>query len=211
VSPQAAVLGFAFVALVLTVTPGLDTALVLRAAITRGRRDAFATALGVIAGVLAWGAAAAVGVSALLAASTVAYDVLRLVGAGYLVWLGGRVLWRLVRHRAAAAGGPVTAAPGGAWRSARTGLLTNLLNPKVGAFYVAVLPQFLPAGTPALAMGVLLALVHAALSLGWFTVLVLGAVAARRWLQRPAVSRTVEGVTGVALLGFGLRLALPGG
>lgn len=209
-SVQAAVLGFAVVALLLTVTPGLDTALVLRAAVTRGRRDASATALGVVAGVLAWGAAAAVGVSALLAASTVAYDVLRLVGAGYLVWLGGRILWRLVRHRTAAAAGSVAAVPGGAWRSARTGLLTNLLNPKVGAFYVAVLPQFLPAGTSVLGMGVLLALVHAALSLVWFTVLVLGAVAARRWLQRPAVSRTVEGVTGVALLGYGLRLALPG-
>ncbi len=209
-SVQAAVLGFAVVALLLTVTPGLDTALVLRAAVTRGRREASATALGVVAGVLAWGAAAAVGVSALLTASTVAYDVLRLVGAGYLVWLGGRILWRLVRHRTATAAGSATAATGGAWRSARTGLLTNLLNPKVGAFYVAVLPQFIPAGTSALGMGVLLALVHAALSLVWFTVLVLGAVAARRWLQRPAVSRTVEGVTGVALLGYGLRLAVPG-
>jgi threonine/homoserine/homoserine lactone efflux protein len=210
VSVQGAVLGFGLVALLLTITPGLDTALVLRAAITRGRREAVATALGVVAGVLAWGAAAAVGVSALLAASTVAYDVLRLVGAGYLVWLGGRILWRLVRHPAEAAAGS-SPSPGGAWRSARTGLLTNLLNPKVGAFYVSVLPQFLPPGTPALGMGVLLALVHAALSLVWFAVLVLGAVAARRWLQRPGASRTVEGVTGVALLGLGLRLALPGG
>ena len=209
-SVQGAVLGFGLVALLLTITPGLDTALVLRAAITRGRREAVATALGVVAGVLAWGAAAAVGVSALLAASTVAYDVLRLVGAGYLVWLGGRILWRLVHHPAEAAAGS-SPSPGGAWRSARTGLLTNLLNPKVGAFYVSVLPQFLPPGTPALGMGVLLALVHAALSLVWFAVLVLGAVAARRWLRRPGVSRTVEGVTGVALLGLGLRLALPGG
>ena len=209
-SVQAAVLGFGLVALLLTLTPGLDTALVLRAAITRGRRDAVATALGVVAGVLAWGAAAAVGVSALLAASTVAYDVLRLVGAGYLVWLGGRILWRLVRHPAEAAAG-WSPAPGGAWRSARTGLLTNLLNPKVGAFYLSVLPQFLPPGTSALGMGVLLALVHAALSLVWFAVLVLGAAAARRWLQRPGVHRTVEGVTGVTLLGLGLRLALPGG
>ena len=100
---------------------------------------------------------------------------------------------------------------GSAWRAARLGLTTNLLNPKVGAFYVSVLPQFLPPGTPALGMGVLLALVHAVLSLVWFAVLVLGAVAARRWLQRPGASRTVEGVTGVALLGLGLRLALPGG
>jgi threonine/homoserine/homoserine lactone efflux protein len=210
VSVQAAVLGFGLVALLLTLTPGLDTALVLRAAITRGRRDAVATALGVVAGVLAWGAAAAVGVSALLTASTVAYDVLRLVGAGYLVWLGGRILWRLVRHPAQAAAGS-SPSPRGAWRSARTGLLTNLLNPKVGAFYLSVLPQFLPPDTSALGMGVLLALVHAALSLVWFAVLVLGAAAARRWLQRPGVHRTVEGVTGVTLLGLGLRLALPGG
>jgi threonine/homoserine/homoserine lactone efflux protein len=211
VSVQGAVLGFGVVALLLTVTPGLDTALVLRAAVTRGRRDAAATALGVVAGVLAWGAAAAVGVSALLTASTVAYGALRLAGAGYLVWLGGRILWRLVRRRAPVDAGSPSVAAGGAWRSARTGLLTNLLNPKVGAFYVSVLPQFLPPGTSPLAMGVLLALVHAVLSLVWFAGLVLGAVAARRWLQRPGVGRTVEGVTGVALLGFGLRLALPGG
>jgi threonine/homoserine/homoserine lactone efflux protein len=211
VSVQGAVLGFGVVALLLTVTPGLDTALVLRSAVTRGRRDAAATALGVVAGVLAWGAAAAVGVSALLTASTVAYGALRLAGAGYLVWLGGRILWRLLRHRAAVDAGSPPVAAGGAWRSARTGLLTNLLNPKVGAFYVSVLPQFLPPGTSPLAMGVLLALVHAVLSLVWFAGLVLGAVAARRWLQRPGVGRTVEGVTGVALLGFGLRLALPGG
>src|SRR3712207_3888138 len=149
VSVQGAVLGFGLVALLLTITPGLDTALVLRAAITRGRRDAVATALGVVVGVLAWGAAAAVGVSALLTASTVAYDVLRLVGAGYLVWLGGGILGRLVRPPAEAVAGSAPS-PGGAWRSARTGLLTNLLNPKVGAFYLSVLPQFLPPDTSAL-------------------------------------------------------------
>jgi len=202
------VVGFGLVALLLTITPGLDTALVLRAAVLRGRRDAFATALGVIAGVVAWGAAAAVGVSALVTASTVAYDTLRLVGAAYMLWLGGRILWRLRRGSELPDGaGPAGAV--GAWRSARAGLLTNLLNPKVGAFYVAALPQFLPPDAPALGMGLLLACVHAALSLAWFTLLVLGAGAMRRWLQRPRVSRTVEGATGIALIGFGLRLALP--
>ncbi|MGY1823851.1 LysE family translocator [Geodermatophilus sp. SYSU D00079] len=203
-----AVVGFGLVALLLTITPGLDTALVLRAAITRSRRDAFATALGVIGGVVAWGAAAAVGVSALVTASSVAYDVLRLAGAAYMLWLGGRVLWRLRRD----AGLPDAAGPAGtvgAWRSARAGLLTNLLNPKVGAFYVAALPQFLPPDAPALSMGLVLAGVHAALSLAWFSLLVLGAAAMRRWLQRPRVSRTVEGTTGLALIGFGIRLALP--
>ncbi|RZU30863.1 threonine/homoserine/homoserine lactone efflux protein [Blastococcus saxobsidens] len=199
---------FGLVALLLTITPGLDTALVLRAAVTRGRRDAFATALGVIGGVVAWGAAAAVGVSALVTASSVAYDALRLVGAAYMLWLGGRILWRLACRGAEPrnSDGPVRAA--GVWRSARTGLLTNLLNPKVGAFYVAALPQFIPPDTSALGMGLLLAFVHAALSLAWFTLLVLGASGMRRWLQRPRVSRTVEGTTGIALIGFGARLAL---
>lgn len=205
-----AVVGFGLIALLLTITPGLDTALVLRAAITRSRRDAFATAVGVIGGVLAWGAAAAVGVSALLAASTVAYDVVRLVGAAYMLWLGGRILWRAIRHAAAAADEVGAGGSVGAWRSARAGLLTNLLNPKVGAFYISALPQFLPAGSSPLGVGLLLAAVHALLSLGWFAALILGARAMRRWLQRPRVSRTVEGTTGVVLIGFGCRLALSG-
>ncbi|MGY1633049.1 LysE family translocator [Geodermatophilus sp. SYSU D01186] len=204
-----AVLGFGVVALLLTITPGLDTALVLRAAITRGRGDAFATALGVIGGVVTWGVAAAVGVSALVTASTVAYDVLRLAGAAYMLWLGGRILWRLLRRHGEFPDGAGPAGAVGAWRSARAGLLTNLLNPKVGAFYVAALPQFLPPGSSALGMGLLLAAVHAALSLVWFTLLITGARAMRRWLQRPRVSRSVEGATGIALIGFGLRLALP--
>jgi threonine/homoserine/homoserine lactone efflux protein len=203
------VAGFGLLALLVTVTPGLDTALVLRAAVTRGRRDAVATALGVTGGVLTWGAAAAVGVSALLTASSVAYDTLRLAGAAYMLWLGGRILWRLARRDPGSGlSGPGGA--GGVWRSARAGLLTNLLNPKVGAFYVSALPQFLPPDTPALGMGLVLAGVHAALGLAWFALLVLGAGAVRRRLQGPRVSRTVEGTTGIVLIGFGLRLALPG-
>jgi threonine/homoserine/homoserine lactone efflux protein len=209
VTLAAAVMGFGLIALLLTITPGLDTALVLRAAITRGRPDAFATALGVIGGLVAWGAGAAVGVSALLTASTVAYDALRLVGAAYMLWLGGRMLWRRARQKADVIPGAGPAEAVGAWRSARAGLLTNLLNPKVGAFYVSALPQFLPPGISPLGAGLLLACVHAALSLAWFTVLILGAVAMRRWLQRPRVGRSVEGATGIALIGFGLRLALP--
>src|SRR3712207_8802099 len=118
--------------------------------------------------------------------------------------LGGGIMWRRARRDP----GSAPAGPGGAggvWRSARAGLLTNLLNPKVGAFYVAALPQFLPPDAPALGMGLLLACVHAALSVAWFTLLILGAEAMRRWLQRPRVSRTVEGVTGIALIGFGIR------
>ncbi len=202
-----AVLGFAVVAAALTVTPGLDTARVLRAALTRGRPEATATAGGIVAGLFVWGAAAAVGISALLATSRLAYDVLRWAGAAYLAWFGLRLLVRALRR------GPDPARPEGAdgasaWRAARLGLMTNLLNPKVGVFYVALLPQFLPAGSDPLLVGLLLAAVHAVLSVAWFALLIGLAAAFGRWLRRPATVRAIDGVTGATLIGFGARLAL---
>ena len=208
-STVSAVLTFALMAGALTVTPGLDTALVLRAALTRTRREAVATGAGIVAGLFVWGAAAAVGVSALLTASQVAFDVLRYAGAAYLVLVGIRLLLRAVRTRAGA--DPVPAAlPSSAWRAARLGLATNLLNPKVGVFYVALLPQFLPSGSDPLAMGLLLASVHAALSLLWFAGLIALASVVGRWLRRPSTARAIDGVTGATLVGFGVRLAVTG-
>ncbi|MDP9390395.1 MAG: LysE family translocator [Actinomycetota bacterium] len=200
---------FALVAVVLTLTPGLDTALVLRAALARGRREAAATAAGIVAGLLVWGAAAAVGVSALVTASELAFDLLRYAGAAYLIWFGGRLLRRAARP------GPADPlpddAPGrSAWRATRLGLLTNLLNPKVGVFYVALLPQFVPAGRDPLAVGLLLAAVHGAISLGWFTLLILAAGALGRRLRSPRTTRVIDGVTGATLVGLGVRLALSG-
>jgi threonine/homoserine/homoserine lactone efflux protein len=116
------------------------------------------------------------------------------------------LLWRALRDRpdeAAPAG-----APGSVWRAARLGLLTNLLNPKVGVFYVALLPQFVPVGSDPLAVGLLLAAVHGALSVVWFTLLIALASALGRWLRRPGTVRVIDGVTGTALLGFGARLAV---
>lgn len=201
-----AVLTFAVVAGALTVTPGLDTALVLRSALTRGRREAAATAAGIVVGLLVWGAAAAAGVSALLAASDLAYDALRYAGAAYLLWLGGRLLLAAVRGTGHAE--PVGAAPASAWRAARAGLGTNLLNPKVGVFYVALLPQFIPAGSDPLPVGLLLAGVHGALSSLWFALLIELAAVLARWLRRPETVRVIDGVTGTALVGFGVRLAV---
>jgi threonine/homoserine/homoserine lactone efflux protein len=205
VSLGTAVATFAVVALALTLTPGLDTALVLRAALTRSRRDAAATAAGIVAGLFVGGAAAAVGIAALLTASQVAYDVLRYAGAAYLVWFGLRLLVRAVRANPGAE--PAGAADSSAWRAARQGLATNLLNPKVGVFYVALLPQFLPAGSGPLAAGLLLAGVHGLISVVWFTVLITLASALGRWLRRPATVRAIDGVTGATLVGFGVRLA----
>ncbi|RBY89108.1 LysE family translocator [Blastococcus sp. TBT05-19] len=201
-----AVLGFAVVAAALTVTPGLDTALVLRAALTRGRREAAATAAGIVAGLFVWGAAAAVGISALLAASQLAYDVLRFAGAAYLVGLGVLLVLRATRRGTVP--DQLEGGAGSSWRAARTGLATNLLNPKVGVFYAALLPQFLPVGSDPLLGGLLLAGVHAALSVVWFAALIGLAAAFGRWLRRPRTVRVIDGLTGMTLIGFGVRLAL---
>jgi len=201
------VLSFAVLGALLTITPGLDTALVLRAAVTLGRGPAFATALGVGAGTLAWGAAAAVGVSALLTASEVAYTCLRVAGAAYMIYLGVRMIVGAVLRR------PRQAAPTAekaGWNAFSRGMFTNLLNPKVGAFYVAVLPQFVPVGAPPLPVGVLLALVHDVEGLIWFSAIIMGAGMAREWLARPSVQRVVDGGTGAVLVGFGVRLGWTG-
>ncbi len=204
-----AVLTFGLLAAVLTVTPGLDTALVLRAALRQGRREAFATGAGIVAGLFVWGTAAAVGISALLTASQLAFDLLRFAGAAYLVGYGIALLVRAVRPgRDAGPAGNVVG--GSSWRAVRVGLATNLLNPKVGVFYVALLPQFVPSGSDPLAVGLLLAGVHAAISLLWFGVLIALASAVGRWLRRPATARTIDGVTGATLVGFGVRLAVAG-
>ena len=151
--------------------------------------------------------------SALLTASALAYTGLRLVGAVYMVWLGARLLRSAVAgsHNAEQASSvPPTATQSGVglWHGWRRGFLTNLLNPKIGAFYVAVLPQFLPPGVPPLGMGLLLALVHDVLGLVWFTALILAASTMRRALRRPAAQRAVDGATGTALMSFGIKLGV---
>ncbi|WP_258724909.1 LysE family translocator [Cellulomonas sp. NS3] len=207
-----AVLSFALVAGLLTIVPGLDTALVLRSAISRGRAHAFAAGAGVNAGCFAWGVAAAVGASALLAASRTAYTVLTLAGAAYMVVLGAQLLWSGLRRRPAAAGEPggAAAAPeprGSVWRAFLMGLGTNLLNPKVGVFYLATIPQFVPDGVSPLLMGVLLAAVHNVLGMAWFAAIILATGFASRWLSGEVVARVTDRVTGVVLVAFGVRLA----
>lgn len=205
-----AVIGFAVVAGLMTLVPGIDTALVLRTAITQGRGRAFAAAAGISTGVLAWGVAAALGVSGLLAASQLAFDVLRWAGAAYIAWLGITLIVGSLR------GSRVDLAErdvprDSAWTAFRRGLLTNLLNPKIGVFYIAVLPQFLPADVPAALGGGALALVHVVEGMAWFTLLILAAHLMRAWLGRPAVQAWIDRITGGVLIGFAARLALSRG
>ncbi len=198
---------FALVVGLLTLTPGLDTALILRTSALGLRRQAWGVVLGIQTGTLIWGTLTSAGVTALLTASHLAYEILRWAGAAYLLWTGVRMLRSrgLDGEAEPAAAGPVD---GGLLHGWRRGTLTNVLNPKVGVFYVAVLPQFIPAGAPHFGTGVLLTCVHVLEGLCWSAVLVGFARTLRGWLRRPTARRVLDRVTGTVVVGFGARLAM---
>jgi threonine/homoserine/homoserine lactone efflux protein len=188
---------FAIFAAVLAITPGLDTMLVLRTAALGGRRAGLAAVAGIALGCLVWAVASALGVTAVLAASRLAFDVLRWAGVAYLCYLGVRALLRKSTVDVVPPAGGI-----------RAGLTTNLLNPKVGVFYLSVMPQFLPAGLPVFAGSLLLGAIHIGFGVVWLSLLVLMAHRASGVLRRPTVRRRLEQLSGVVFLGFGLRLAL---
>ncbi|MEA3039732.1 MAG: hypothetical protein QOE79_2245 [Sphingomonadales bacterium] len=203
-TPLPALLAFTGAAALLTVSPGLDTALVLRTAAVEGPRRALLAGLGICLGCLAWGAVVAFGLGLLLQASLLAYTALKWAGAAYLLWLG----FQLLRAPRSELGGaaPRREASGPAWL--RRGFLTNLLNPKVGVFYLSFLPQFIPAGSDVAGWTLLLAAIHSALGLAWFVALVAATRPLAAALRRPRVIGWLDRATGAVFLAFAARLAL---
>ncbi len=202
-----AVVGFAALAAVLTIIPGLDTALVLRTALIRGRQHGFAAIFGICFGALTWGIAAALGAAALLAASEIAYRAVTVAGALYMTCLGVSMIVKSFRTPSTETNVDVSSAQVPWWRSFLTGYWTNLLNPKIGVFYIATIPQFIPPGVSHLGMGVLLAGVHAVLGVIWLSTVALGASAARRWIANARSLRIIDRIAGTILVGFGIKLA----
>ncbi|WP_043620182.1 LysE family translocator [Nonomuraea candida] len=194
---------FGGVVLLGAMSPGPDFAVVVRRSAISGRGSGMAAAAGIAVGVFAWVVAAATGVAALLAASAMAFTVVKVVGAAYLVYLGVRSL------RAAWRGGGELRLdvpdPGGrgAWAAFAEGLLTNVLNPKAALFFVALVPQFLDAGVSVPALSA----VALAGTIAWFLVVANVVSMLRKVFARPMVRRAVDGVTGVALIGLGVKLA----
>lgn len=201
-----ALIAFALAAGALTITPGLDSTLVLRTAAVEGPRRAALAGIGILLGCMVWGFAAAVGIGAVLAASKLAYAVLRLVGATYLIFMGAQMLWRAYRPSNTATAAVVPSQRRGSWFW--RGLLTNLLNPKVGVFYVTFLPLFVPAGVNVTLFSMLLTLIHVAETVLWFALLILATRPLAKWLQRSSVKRALDGVAGTVLIGFGGALLL---
>ena len=200
-----ATLAFAAAAAVLTLTPGADTMLVLRTAIVGGRRPGVLAGLGVCTGLFFWGSAAGLGLTAIVLASRVAYDALRVVGAAYLVFLAVSALRNKEDPAGqAAAGSPVL----GRGHPFVRGLLTNMLNPKVGAFYITFLPQFIPRHSSVLVCSLLFAAVHAAEGLGWLSVVSLASDRLAHVIRRRRVRRWLDRLTAAIFVGLAARLAI---
>jgi threonine/homoserine/homoserine lactone efflux protein len=196
-------LTFTLAATLIVLVPGPDTLVVLRNLVRAGRSAAVRAALGVLTGVFCWVAAAALGLSALLRASEDGYLALRIAGAIYLVWLGISSL----RSR----GRPTPEQParrGLVGQGFAAGLATDLLNPKVGVFFVTFLPGFVPAGYPIGWVSLGLGGVYLLLTAVYFAVLIGAASQLGSWLATTSIRRRIDRATGVVLVAFGLRLAL---
>lgn len=193
---------FLGVSAIVIVTPGPDTALTIRSSLMGGRRAGVFTALGVSSGQAIWTLASAVGIAALLAASEPAFLAVRIVGAAYLIWLGLQALAAAVRGRRREAEKFRSNALEPR-RAFRQGLLSNLGNPKMAAFFPSLLPQFAHSFTALLALGFVFCL----MTLVWLTAYAVAVARAGDVLRRSWVKRAVEAVTGAVLVALGLRLA----
>lgn len=200
-------LAFLGIATLLTITPGADMALVTRNVLRGGARAGLETSAGILCGLLVWASLAAMGIAAILAASAVAFTTLKLLGAAYLVYLGAITLWRsrkLFEERPE----PETAQPApGFGPHYRQGLFSNLLNAKVGVFYATFLPQFIAPGQSVAIWVTMLAALHLAISVAWLAFFAWFIARVRGSVSRPKVRQALDRVTGVALVGFGVRLA----
>ena len=192
------VAAFAVLSLIVAVTPGPDSLLVLRSSLLGGRRAGARVAGGAASGSLAWGLFSAAGLTALLTASAQAYRAVQLAGACYMVFLGIRG-WR---GRAGHASSQPRRSPG-----FRAGLLSNLLNPKVGLFFLAVMPQFIPHHAPVTSYTLAFAATDAVIAGTWLAAVAWISGKARTLLGRPRVRSALDRAAGTALVALGLKVA----
>ncbi|MDN3609817.1 LysE family translocator [Vibrio ostreicida] len=193
---------------ILTLTPGLDTALVIRNASRGGRVDGFATSFGICLGLFVHAALSAIGISAILAQSAEWFNLIKMVGAGYLIWLGISTLKKAWKAKAMVSGSEIRQPDIEITRSLREGFLSNILNPKTAVFYLAFLPQFIdPKGSALLQSGAM-ASIHFIIAMIWQCGLAQTLVATKRLLNSPTFMRRMEVTTGLVLIGLGTKLLL---
>ncbi len=187
--------------------PGPDTAVVTKNALIHGREAALGSAVGVNIGLSVWTLATALGVAAILRSSATVYDALKLVGALYLIWIGARALWD--RDTRDADASQLGAQPRDDSRGGfRQGVISNLANPKVGIFFTSLLPQFVSPHSSALLQMLMLGGIFIAFNVFWMCSYALAAVRLAHVLSRPRVKAVVDRISGLVLVGVGIRLAI---
>jgi threonine/homoserine/homoserine lactone efflux protein len=196
------VLAFVGAAVLIVLLPGPDTLVVVRAILRGGRRQGVLTAVGNLCGLTLWVLAAALGLAAMLEASEIGYAALRIVGACYLVFLGVQA-WRS-RGRVDEPAAQHASLLGTGFRA---GVLTNLLNPKVGVFFVTFLPGFVPDGASVLGTTLLFGAIFIVLTALYWVLLLGLAGKVTAWMNTPAIRRRLDIATAAVLVAFGFRLA----
>ncbi len=200
---------FVGISAVVIMTPGQDTALTIRNTLLGGRPAGVATAVGVAVGQGGWTLAASLGLTAVLVASEFAFAAIRLIGAGYLVYLGAHAVWIAIRPGNAedrpADARSIEMTPR---KALRQGVLSNLGNPKMAIFFSSLLPQFVAPGSSPFAAMLVLGLVFVSMTLVWLSIYAAVVARAGHILRRPRVRRAFDAAMGTILLAFGVRLAI---
>jgi threonine/homoserine/homoserine lactone efflux protein len=194
---------FISAAAIMAVTPGLDTAVVIRTFTAEGKKEAFKAALGINTGCLLWGIAVAFGLGAIIAVSELAYDIIKISGAVYLLWLG---LGLIFKKRNTSDESDLDKAKGINWYM--KGLLSNILNPKVGVFYLSFLPQFIPAGENYIVWTLGLVSIHICITMIWFTMLIEMMKPLSSFLKSPRTIKWMDKITGTVFIAFAAKLGL---
>ncbi len=202
-------LAFISISILVIVTPGPDTALVIRNTVMGGRRGGVFTGFGIVAGQAIWVLAASAGIVALLVASERVFLAVRLAGAAYLIYLGARSLYEAARtsNWSEAAAGIAPAQRLSSRAAFGQGLASDLSNPKMAAFFTSLLPQFATTGDGAFVHMLALGFVFCAMALAWLTLYAFAVARAGDFLRRRNVRRMLEGLMGTALIALGLRIA----
>ncbi|KAB2331450.1 LysE family translocator [Bacillus mesophilum] len=196
---------FLVLSLFVVMSPGIDTALITKRTIADGRKDGYQMALGITAGSLVHTFAAAFGLSAILMQSALAFEIVKYIGAIYLIYLGlsSFITWKKQRSAPAEKQTHFDTR-----KSAfKQGLLSNVLNPKVAMFFLTFLPQFVKAGENTTQQLILMGVIYTLLSISWFFIYVFFINYLRNWLMAPKVQKMMDKATGLVLIGFGLKLA----
>lgn len=193
----------------LTLTPGVDTLLVIRNTSRGGVRDGLVSSFGICSGLFVHATVSAVGISLILLQSALAFSLLKFAGAAYLVWLGSVSLRKAFRRHDGQSDSGAPAGSGFRWRrSFLEGFLSNVLNPKTIVFYMAFLPQFINPEHSALQQSLFLAGLHFLIAMVWQALLAVLVKQARNWLMQGRTGRIMDGLSGSILVLLGGKLAL---